>query len=84
MSNFILEDTTLRDGEQAPGIAFSRETKLKIFNQLVETGVRWLELGIPAIEGEEIRTIEEILERKSEANIVGWNRVAEADVNQSI
>lgn len=45
--DIILEDTTLRDGEQAPGVAFSKDTKLRIFDKLIAAGVRWIEPGIP-------------------------------------
>ncbi|MQL48591.1 hypothetical protein GEA64_11725 [Photorhabdus khanii] len=72
--NIILEDTTLRDGEQAPGVAFSKETKVSIFNSLVDAGVKWIEAGIPAMKGDEVLALEEMLERKNEVNIIGWNR----------
>ncbi|NHB60421.1 homocitrate synthase/isopropylmalate synthase family protein [Photorhabdus sp. RW14-46] len=78
--NIILEDTTLRDGEQAPGVAFSKETKVSIFNSLVDAGVKWIEAGIPAMKGDEVLALEEMLERKNEVNIIGWNRGVLEDI----
>ncbi|MDE9440520.1 hypothetical protein KKJ13_02495 [Xenorhabdus bovienii] len=82
--NIILEDTTLRDGEQAPGIAFSKEMKINIFNALVQTGVKWIEAGIPAMKGEEVGALQEILERKDEVNIIGWNRGVLEDIKYTL
>ncbi|MBD2786488.1 hypothetical protein ID858_16570 [Xenorhabdus sp. DI] len=82
--NIILEDTTLRDGEQAPGVAFSKETKVNIFNSLVEAGVKWIEAGIPAMKGDEVLALQEILERKDEVNIIGWNRGVLEDIKYSL
>ncbi|MEX0447214.1 hypothetical protein [Xenorhabdus sp. SGI246] len=82
--NIILEDTTLRDGEQAPGIAFSKETKVNIFNSLVEAGVKWIEAGIPAMKGDEVLALKEILERKDEVNIIGWNRGILEDIKYTL
>ena len=57
-NDLIIEDTTLRDGEQAPGIAFNKEAKIQIYNSLISAGIRWLEVGIPAMGGEELETIQ--------------------------
>jgi homocitrate synthase NifV len=83
-SDIVLEDTTLRDGEQAPGIAFSRAQKVKIHDKLVEIGVRWMEVGIPAMGGEELETLEYLVNRGSDAVLVAWNRGVAADVQQSL
>jgi homocitrate synthase NifV len=83
-NDLILEDTTLRDGEQSPGVAFSKETKIKIHDALVAAGVRWIEAGIPVMGGEELDTLRTLLDRGSEATLVGWNRGVKEDVQQSL
>jgi homocitrate synthase NifV len=82
--NIVLEDTTLRDGEQAPGIAFSKAAKLEILDALIALGVRWIEVGIPAMGGEELDTLRASLERREQANLVAWNRGRVEDVQQSL
>jgi homocitrate synthase NifV len=83
-NDIILEDTTLRDGEQSPGVAFSKETKLAIYDLLVAAGVRWIEAGIPVMGGEELDTMRALLDRKGPANLVAWNRGVREDVKQSL
>jgi isopropylmalate/homocitrate/citramalate synthase len=82
--DIILEDTTLRDGEQSPGMAFSKEAKLRLHDELVEAGVRWIEAGIPAMGGDELSYMRELLARGSNAMLIGWNRGVRADVEQSL
>lgn len=84
--DLILEDTTLRDGEQAPGVAFNRETKLAILDSLIDVGVRWIEAGIFAMGGSEARTIKEMLERTENTDIklIGWNRGSYDEVKASL
>lgn len=83
-NNIILEDTTLRDGEQSPNIAFTASEKRRIFDCLLDTGVKWIEVGIPAMGGTEKKVLQEFCERKNEAQIVSWNRGNREDIKQSI
>jgi homocitrate synthase NifV len=80
----ILEDTTLRDGEQTPGIAFSIDQKLAIFNALLKIGVKYIEPGIPTMGGDEVTALKIMLERKDEALLVGWNRGVREDIEASL
>src|SRR4029079_13100711 len=49
-------DTTLREGEQTPGVVFSLEEKLAIAHALDEVGVPWMSAGFPAVSAEERET----------------------------
>jgi homocitrate synthase NifV len=83
-SDIVLEDTTLRDGEQAPGVAFSRAHKRRIHDLLVAAGVRWIEVGIPAMGGDELAFLKRLLGDGSEATLIAWNRGVREDVEQSL
>jgi isopropylmalate/homocitrate/citramalate synthase len=83
--DIIIEDTTLRDGEQTPGIAFSFQTKTDILNGLLDAGVRWIEVGIPAMGGEELKFVQSTVERQDEnTHLVAWHRGVRQDVENSL
>jgi isopropylmalate/homocitrate/citramalate synthase len=82
--NLVIEDTTLRDGEQTPGVAFGYEDKLRVFRALVAAGLRWIEAGIPAMGGDELRALRQMLAESGETTVVVWNRGVVEDVKQSL
>jgi len=84
MGAITINDTTLRDGEQAAGVAFSIEEKVAIAKFLNSIGVQELEVGIPAMGGEEVEAISEIVDQGFSAQLLGWNRAVLSDINASL
>jgi homocitrate synthase NifV len=80
-SYIVVNDSTLRDGEQAPGVAFTAVEKFQIARALVNAGVDEIEAGTPAMGGEDIEAIAEINHIAGRACTVAWGRMTEADVN---
>ncbi len=84
MKKIIINDTTLRDGEQTAGIVFSPDEKLLIAGLLDEIGVDEIEAGIPVMDGAEKLSIKKINELGLNAKIIGWNRAKPEDIYASL
>ncbi|HVP25511.1 MAG TPA: 2-isopropylmalate synthase [Methanomicrobiales archaeon] len=74
-------DTTLRDGEQTPGISFTLPQKQEIARQLSEIGVHVIEAGFPASSEGEHETVKAIAGMGLEAMVCGLARMTKADVD---
>lgn len=77
-------DTTLRDGEQTPGVALSPEKKLLIAKRLDELGVDAIEAGFPVISDGEQQAIKLITKANLSAEICGLARTSKKDIDAAI
>ncbi len=80
---FHLIDSTLRDGEQAPGVVFTLHEKLRIASLLDLCGVKEVEVGTPAMGGNEINDIREIVRAGFNFDKLCWARSKEFDIEES-
>ena len=73
-------DTTLRDGEQAAGVAFSSEQAFTIAEKLASMGVPELEIGTPAMGDAEVQKMRRISQSRLGCCTTAWCRARESDI----
>jgi homocitrate synthase NifV len=76
----IIDDTTLRDGEQSAGVTFSLAEKLEIARQLSAMGVPELEIGIPSMGEQEREEIKAIAALNLQSDLLVWSRMRKDDL----
>ena len=74
-------DTTLRDGEQTPGVALTVDEKIQIATKLNNLGVDKIEVGFPASSKGEIESAKQIKSLGLKSTLVGLSRSLRKDVD---
>jgi homocitrate synthase NifV len=80
----IINDSTLRDGEQAPGVAFAVEEKVRIALALEQAGIDEIEAGTPAMGDAEIEAMAATGHALQRAVPIAWCRMTRADVDAAV
>lgn len=83
-NEIYIVDTTLRDGEQCAGKAFSIDEKIEIAKYMDKMKIYQIEAGIPAMGDLEKECIKRILEIRKNSLISTWNRMNKNDIFHSI
>ncbi len=76
-------DTTLRDGEQSPGISLSVREKLEIAEQLAKLGVDAIEAGFPITSQGDFEAVKSVAKRVKGPKIVALARAVNADIDKA-
>jgi 2-isopropylmalate synthase len=77
-------DTTLRDGEQTPGVTVTPEQKVQIAIKLDELGIDAIEAGFPIVSQGEMQAVKAIAKQGLNAEICGLARTIEADIDAAL
>ncbi|WP_434511852.1 LeuA family protein [Desulfitobacterium sp. AusDCA] len=79
-----IHDATLRDGEQTPGVVFTKDDKIRIAELLAEIGVDRIEAGMPAVSQSDADAIREIAKRNLGPKIMVFCRAMKDDVDRAV
>src|ERR671925_503877 len=77
----LIFDTTLRDGEQSPGISLNRQEKLEIAHQLARLGVDIIEAGFPITSPGDFESVQAIAREVDGPVICGLARTSFQDID---
>jgi 2-isopropylmalate synthase len=77
----LVFDTTLRDGEQSPGISLNKQQKLEIAQQLARLGVDVIEAGFPITSPGDFDAVQAIAREVEGPIVCGLARTAKADID---
>ena len=80
----IVYDSTLREGEQMPGVRFTPEQKLTIAELLMDARVHQIEAGFAAISDEEKRSIRSIVKLGGDSDILSLSRARRDDIEAAV
>src|SRR4030067_3414329 len=75
-------DTTLRDGEQTPGVSLTTDEKLLIAQQLDKLGVDIIEAGFPMSSDGEKASVKRIADAGLNLQVWGLSRVIKSDIDK--
>lgn len=81
MTKISIFDTTLRDGEQSPGVNLNQIEKLEIAKQLERFGIDRMEAGFPASSQGDFNAVKEISETIKNTSVTGLARTVKSDVD---
>ena len=77
-------DTTLRDGEQTPGVSLTVDEKIEIAINLDKLGADVIEAGFPISSSGEYEAVKKICSLNLDAEICGLARAVKADIDRAI
>ncbi|MDK2891708.1 homocitrate synthase family protein [Methanohalophilus sp.] len=77
-------DVTLRDGEQTPGVAFTKEEKMDLASELDSIGIEVIEAGFPVVSSSEKEIVKTISNMGLDANICCLSRSIVTDVDAAL
>lgn len=81
MRNIEFLDTSLRDGEQTPGVNFSINEKIMIAKQLEKWGISAIEAGFPAASPDSFTAVQEIAKILTKTAVTGLARAVKSDID---
>ncbi|SFS48528.1 2-isopropylmalate synthase [Paenibacillus sp. BC26] len=81
MRKIYIFDTTLRDGEQSPGVNLNTKEKVEIAYQLEKLGVDRIEAGFPAASPGDLAAVNAVARAVKNASVIGLSRSREQDID---
>ncbi|MCL9659213.1 2-isopropylmalate synthase [Paenibacillus hunanensis] len=81
MRKIYIFDTTLRDGEQSPGVNLNTPEKVEIAHQLERLGVDRIEAGFPAASPGDLAAVNAVANAVKNASVIGLSRSREQDID---